>query len=208
MNKNHCKSMSYKPYHITQSLFQNMKPFKYLCFVIYIFVNYLLYQTLFTDTLSLLRNLLFRCQDAIEFENELEGQLFLADIVTAQNKSLLRLEYTILEMASSPLLCNGVLYCSVLKYCNKFIVRYIESGCFRNFMKTEGAKLISSEVNAPAEDLIFWQVYNHYDIKKREGRLLQRSESFGAALRKVETKRKGVCVYLYIYIQCVLCLPH
>ena len=43
----------------------------------------------------------------------------------SENKSIIQLETTILDMASTPDLCQGVLYLFPVKVYDKYIVRYV-----------------------------------------------------------------------------------
>ena len=46
--------------------------------------------------------------------------------------------------------------------------RFMESGCFKGFMETEGRKEISTRHGIPFEDCFLWPVYNHSDIKQQQ----------------------------------------
>ena len=45
---------------------------------------------------------------------------------------------------------------------------YIESGCYRGFLKQMGQEQIASELNIEASNLLLWQVYTDADFKARQ----------------------------------------
>lgn len=53
----------------------------------------------------------------------------------SENKSMIQLESTLLDMASTPDLCKGVLYIFPVKLGDKYIVRYI---CHEIFYTIKG----------------------------------------------------------------------
>ena len=116
---------------------------------------------------------------------------------TSGNKSLIQLEATLLDMASTGDLCQGVLLICPIKVMDTYIVRsinphtdhqlsnifsyvqtinsliiciflkyirYIESGCYRGFLKQVGLQQIASELNLETNNLLLWQVYTDADF--------------------------------------------
>ena len=60
-------------------------------------------------------------------------------------------------------LLNCSSYISLLKY-----YRYIESGCYRGFLKQVGQQQIASELNVETHHILLWQVYTDADFKARQ----------------------------------------
>ena len=54
------------------------------------------------------------------------------------------------------------LYFQFFKY-----FRYIESGCYRGFLKQVGLQQIASELNLETNNTLLWQVYTDADFKAR-----------------------------------------
>ena len=78
---------------------------------------------------------LTKCHDGIHLVYEMERKLYYDNIIslgdtsndstiTYSNKSLIQLESTLLNMASTPSLCQGVLYIFPVKLNDVTIVRY------------------------------------------------------------------------------------
>ena len=75
-----------------------------------------------------------QCHDGISTILQMEQNLYEDNVITLQdktqqespteNKSVIQLEATMLDMASTPDLCQGVLYIFPIKVLDKYIVRY------------------------------------------------------------------------------------
>ena len=79
----------------------------------------------------------------------------------------------ILDKCLFEILKNNLLNCSsyisLLKY-----YRYMESGCYRGFLKQVGQELIASELTVKTHKILLWEVYTDADFKLRYAQDLAR----------------------------------
>ena len=84
-----------------------------------------------------MKNKLNLCQETVAIVSEMEKQFYQDKVISLEdtplttkttnkvsNKSLIQLESTLFHMASTPDLCEGVLYLFPVKVQDKFIIRY------------------------------------------------------------------------------------
>ena len=90
-----------------------------------------------SDNIAQVKNKLTQCQETVAIVSEMEKQFYQDKVISlddpppttntthrVSNKSLIQLESTLFHMASTPDLCEGVLYQFPIKVEDKFIVRY------------------------------------------------------------------------------------
>lgn len=121
----------------------NIPHCKYINFFITIFWNVKIYKdftlckNIFLDNITQVKNKLNLCQETVAIVSEMEKQFYQDKVISLEdtplttkttnkvsNKSLIQLESTLFHMASTPDLCEGVLYLFPVKVQDKFIIRY------------------------------------------------------------------------------------
>ena len=115
-----------------------------------------------------MKNKLNLCQETVAIVSEMEKQFYQDKVISLEdtplttkttnkvsNKSLIQLESTLFHMASTPDLCEGVLYLFPVKVQDKFIIRYKTLKCS---IITFYLILIFSIINKLSTNILFYFV--------------------------------------------------
>lgn len=72
-----------------------------------------------------------------------------------------------LNLRKLKLSVNKMYWYAYLQLKGRTLVRYIEGGSYRGFMKSSGKTLVANKLGVADEGLLFWEVYNQHDLLKR-----------------------------------------
>lgn len=110
------------------------------------------------------------CRPWISLEKEIVQCVLDSGFVSPTDKPLIDLEDSLFHMATYPNCCEGVFYCSFFQVKDCMYIRFLEAGVYTGCFPRLREELTSI---LPRADFVWWQVYNHCDIKTERQSKLQ-----------------------------------
>jgi hypothetical protein len=123
------------------------------------------------------------CKIAAEFYVSMEKDMFDCGLIGPDNTTLPALEKSLLDMAASNV-TEGILYCFVVKWHDFVIVRYIESGCYRGYVRSCYLQHLNEGYSLNLTEFCAMKLYTDYDISARSMKLSDRRHSLSSIVNR------------------------